>query len=316
MTSALPLVSIIMPAYNTEKFVRAAIDCIINQTYTNWELLIADDCSKDNTKKIVESYTDARIKFYHNTENSGYLKTWNKLAALAKGTYITFQDADDYCSTNRIELLLNYMIENPECGACGSNYVWISEEDEELKRSAFLLTNNDMVTAMPARFEFIGSALMIKKEVLDTVGYYNTFFDRLGGEDHYWLYLIAEKYKVANIPQHLYYYRYNTQSVSGNLTNNPRKIYTGELIERLINQRKETGSDDLADGKTDKLNQWYIDKAAPFLNNNAYLYSYLAKRRFYEGHKKQALQLALKAAMLKPFNIIYIKDYLYFLKNK
>ncbi|UPT65208.1 MAG: glycosyltransferase [Sphingobacteriales bacterium JAD_PAG50586_3] len=313
---AQPLVSVLMPAYNCAAFIKQAINSIINQTYTNWELLIADDCSKDNTRKIAEGYTDPRIKFYHNTQNLGYLQTWNKLAALAKGEYITFQDADDYCAPNRIELLLNYMLTNPTCGACGSNYIWVSEDDKELKQSNFELTHAGITKAMPAKYEFIGSALMIKKEVLSTIGYYNLFFDRMGGEDHYWLYLITEKYEVANITQHLYYYRYNTQSVSGNLTNNPKKIFTGELIDTLINQRKTTGTDDLADGNTDKLNKWYTQKAAPFLNNKAHLYSYLSKRRFYEGHKQQALQLAFMAIKLKPFNINYIKDYFYFFKNK
>jgi hypothetical protein len=88
------------------------------------------------------------------------------------------------------------------------------------------------------------------------------------------------------------------------------------LIETLINQRKTTGTDDLADGKQEKLDNWYTQKAAPFLNNKAHLYSYLSKRRFYEGHKQQALQLAFMAIKLKPFNINYIKDYFYFFKNK
>jgi glycosyltransferase involved in cell wall biosynthesis len=311
-----PLISILMPAYNCATFIKQAIESVINQSYANWELLIADDCSTDNTRKIAENYIDSRIKFHHNTKNLGYLQTWNKLAALAEGEFITFQDADDYCAENRIELLLKHMTNNPLCGACGSNYIWVNEENIELKKSDFELTHIGITKAMPAKYEFIGSALMIKKEVLKTIGYYNLYFDRLGGEDHYWLCLIAEKYQVANISEHLYYYRYNTQSVSGNLTNNPRKIFTGELIEGLINQRKITGTDDLADGNIEKLDSWYTEKAAPFLTNKAYLYSYLAKRRFYEGHKKQALQLALKAITSKPLKIQYLKDYLYFLKNK
>lgn len=314
--STQPLVSVLMPAYNCAAFINQAINSIINQTYTNWELLIADDCSKDDTQAIAERYKDPRIKFHHNSQNLGYLKTWNNLASIAQGEYITFQDADDYCAENRIELLVNFMINNHEYGACGSNYVWITEENTEIKRSDFLLTHNEIFNAMPIKYEFIGSALMIKKNVLSDVGYYNLFFDRLGGEDHYWLYLIAEKYQVANIPQHLYFYRYNAQSVSGNLTNNPKKIFTGELIETLIKQRKTTGTDDLADGNIEKLNNWYNEKAAPFLRDKANLYSYLAKRRFYEGHKNQALQLALKALIANPLKIEYIKDYFYFLKNK
>lgn len=316
MGTTTPLVSILMPAYNCQKYIHHAVDSILNQTYKNWELLIADDCSKDKTRRIAENYKDPRIKFFHNTENLGYLQTWNKLAALAQGEYITFQDADDYCTKNRIELLLQFMEKNPGCGACGSNYVWVNEEGKELKKSDFALTNNEIRESMPHKYEFIGSALMIKKEVLNTIGFYNTFFDRLGGEDHYWLYLISEKYEIANIKEHLYYYRYNTQSVSGNLSDNPRKLFTGELIESLILQRKKTGTDDLEQNKIEQLNIWYQKKANLFLHDKAYLYSYLSKRRFYEGHKQQALQLALRAITANPLKIQYIKDYLYFLKNK
>lgn len=315
MNSNIP-VTILMPAYNCANYIEKAIESIIRQTHTNWELLIADDCSTDNTRKIAQSYADQRIKFYHNDTNQGYLKTWNKLAALATGDYITFQDADDYCAKNRIKLLLQYMVNNPGCGACGSNYIWVNEEGKELKKSDFALTSNEIREAMPHKYEFIGSALMIKKEVLNTIGFYNTFFDRLGGEDHYWLYLISEKYEIANIKEHLYYYRYNTQSVSGNLSDNPRKLFTGELIESLILQRKKNGTDDLEQNKIEELNIWYQKKAEPFLHDKAYLYSYLSKRRFYEGHKKQALQLALNALLIKPFNVSYIRNYLYFLRNK
>lgn len=311
-----PLVSILMPAYNCAAFIRQAIDSIFAQTYTNWELLIADDASTDQTKAIAETYLDPRVKHYPNLQNLGYLETWNKLAALAQGDYVTFMDADDYSAPNRVELLLNYMLANPTCGAVGSNYVWVSEAGVELKRSDFPLTHQDIVNPIPQQWHIIGSALMIKAEVLQTIGYYNTFFNRLGQEDHYWFYLITEKYQVANIQQHLYYYRYNTQSVSGNLANNPRKLFTGELVEMLIESRKQTGSEFLADGKTDELNKWLDTKAAPYLSNKAHMLHYLAKRRFYEGHKQQALGYAKLAVLAKPLNLQYLKDYIYFYRNR
>ena len=90
-----------MPAYNCEKYIHQAIDSVLNQTHINFELLIADDCSTDTTKQIIDSYKDPRIKTFHNNINLGYLKASNKLFSLCKGSYITFQDADDTSELNR-----------------------------------------------------------------------------------------------------------------------------------------------------------------------------------------------------------------------
>lgn len=79
------LVSIIMPSWNTERFIAESIQSVINQTYTNWELLIVDDCSTDNTDEIVASFHDERIKYYHNEKNSGAALTRNKAMREASG---------------------------------------------------------------------------------------------------------------------------------------------------------------------------------------------------------------------------------------
>ena len=185
-------VSVLMPAYNCEKYVRQAIECILNQTYTNIELLIADDASKDNTRKVIDSYRDPRIKRFHNNENIGYLKTWNKLISKAKGDYITFLDADDTCELNRIVILVSEFEKNPELGACGSNFKRIDETGMFLFKSDFALTHDKIIAKIP-HFDIVGSSLMIKKEVYEQIGGYNEYFDRIGAEDFYWIFLISEK---------------------------------------------------------------------------------------------------------------------------
>ncbi len=120
-----PLVSVIIPAYNCERFIIQSLDSIINQTYQNLEIIVCDDASKDKTRKIIDSYSDPRIKRFHNEYNMGYLITWNKLMAFATGEYITFQDADDVSDTKRIEILLKAFYNFPEISAVGSNYQWI-----------------------------------------------------------------------------------------------------------------------------------------------------------------------------------------------
>jgi len=310
-----PLVSVLMPAYNAKRFIRQAIDSILNQSYKNIELLIADDCSKDNTKQIIDSYTDNRIRRFYNEKNLGYLKTWNKIIAEAKGSYITFQDADDVSDLNRIELMLNAFKNDKALGACGSNYKRISEEDKEEYTSDFVLTHDEIVKKMPDVFDIVGSAIMITREVYDTIGGYNEFFDRMGAEDYYWIYLISEKFKLINLPEALYYYRSNKESLSGNLSDNYKKLFSFKLIQLLVNQRQTTGYDDLEANKQENLIAYLSDFEKPYEEDPSLFYRKMAAKYFHEGLKGRGIKLMFKAILKNPSKIENYKDLIYFIKT-
>lgn len=106
------LVSIIMPAYNAERYIAAAIGSIINQTYINWELIVVDDCSTDNTVNIVENISDERIHLFINKRNSGAAISRNKALREAKGKWIAFLDSDDVWVPQKLEEQLTFMVEN------------------------------------------------------------------------------------------------------------------------------------------------------------------------------------------------------------
>ncbi len=308
-------VSVLMPAYNCEKYVHQAIQCILNQTHTNIELLIADDGSIDNTRKIIDSYNDPRITRFHNIENIGYLKTWNKLISNAKGDYITFLDADDTCDLSRIEILLREFEKDPGLGVCGSNFKRIDDNGVVIEISNFKLDHNTIVNSMPNKYQFIGSALMISRSAYDSIGGYNVFFDRMGQEDHYWAYLVMSKFKTKNVPQHLYNYRFNPESVSGNLSNNPDKLHSQEIVKKLISQRLDSGTDMLEQGRQSELRTMLDEMNRPFTEDSSYIYYYVAKRRFYEGNKSLALKIMLMAIRKNPFKLAYYKDFVYFFRK-
>ena len=304
-----------MPAYNAEKYIDKSITCILNQTYQNWELLIADDASTDKTINIINQYLDPRVKCYHNDKNKGYLETWNKLINVARGEFITFQDADDLCESNRVELLVNELNNDSDLDVVGSNFKRINTSDDVVETSQFPLSHEEVFNAMPRQFHFIGSALMIRKAVYDAIGGYHTFFNRMGAEDHYWMYIIMEKFKFKNISEPLYLYRFNETSVTGNISNNPSKLNVPLLLEHLINQRKETGTDDLQEGKIVELTAKLAELNKPFIDDASHYFYSVAKRRYYEGHKQLALQNLKEAIKKSPFNWRYYKDYIYFLRN-
>lgn len=106
------LVSIIMPSWNTEKYIAEAIQSVIAQTYTNWELIIVDDCSSDYTDDVVASFKDERIKYFHNEKNLGAALTRNKALMEAKGEWIAFLDSDDLWMPRKLEHQIDFMKKN------------------------------------------------------------------------------------------------------------------------------------------------------------------------------------------------------------
>ncbi len=125
------LVSIIMPSWNTERFISETIQSVINQTYKNWELIIVDDCSTDNTDAVVASFKDDRIKYLHNVKNSGAALTRNKAMREARGEWIAFLDSDDLWTPDKLEKQVRFMNENGYVLSY-TEYEKIDEEDNAL----------------------------------------------------------------------------------------------------------------------------------------------------------------------------------------
>lgn len=103
------LISIIMPAYNSSQYIRNSINSIQKQTYSNWELIIVDDCSIDNTVEIIKALKEPRIRLFVNSENSGAAISRNKALREAKGRWIAFLDSDDIWKRTKLEEQLNFM---------------------------------------------------------------------------------------------------------------------------------------------------------------------------------------------------------------
>jgi len=123
------LVSIIMPSYNTAKFIGETINSVLSQTYSNWELIIVDDCSNDNTDEVVASFDDKRIKYIKNEKNSGAAVSRNRALREAKGKWIAFLDSDDLWLPEKLEKQIAFM----ESNVYSFSYTKYSEIDEESK---------------------------------------------------------------------------------------------------------------------------------------------------------------------------------------
>lgn len=125
------LVSIIMPSWNTGRFIAESIESVINQTYANWELLIVDDCSTDNTNEVVRKFNDDRIKFFKNEKNSGAAITRNRALREANGEWIAFLDSDDLWLPKKLEHQILFMKKHNLIFSY-HDYVKIDEESNPL----------------------------------------------------------------------------------------------------------------------------------------------------------------------------------------
>lgn len=116
----MPKVSVVMPAYNAEKYIREAVDSILNQTFTDFEFIIINDGSTDRTKEIILEYDDPRIVLLENEKNSGIVVTLNKGIQFARGEYIARMDSDDISLRNRIERQVSFLDSHVHIGVVGS----------------------------------------------------------------------------------------------------------------------------------------------------------------------------------------------------
>lgn len=137
------LVSIIMPSYNTATYIAESIQSVLNQSYKDWELLIVDDCSMDNTDEVVKPFlTDQRIRYWKNERNSGAAVSRNRALQEARGKWIAFLDSDDLWRSDKLEKQIHFM-ENNGYHFSYTNYAEIDAED---KRNGIIVTGPKIIT--------------------------------------------------------------------------------------------------------------------------------------------------------------------------
>ncbi|KAA5548321.1 glycosyltransferase [Adhaeribacter rhizoryzae] len=299
-----PLVSIIMPAFNCELFVSKAIESVLIQTYSQWELLVADDKSDDATKEIVNKYAgqDVRIKVFHNSYNQGIVRTRNKLLENTQGSLIAFLDADDWIAPTKLEKQVNILIAS-KVEAVGTNYFAAYLNGEIIKNSKGVskqIISKEDIYQLP----FWLPSIMITKNLLQKVGGYHSYFNDMACyEDLYWIYEILELSKIQFIEEPLYYYRHNPNSVTKTL--NYKRLAGQRLVNELITQRLTTGQDWLSQANYKEADN-YINA---LINDKAWqaeCYRRVAAIKIDEKNYKNAVELLTQSLKL---NLKSLKSY-------
>lgn len=217
-------VSIITPLFNSERFIGEAIDSVISQTYTNWEMIIVDDCSVDDSVNIVKKYQlkENRIKLFFLSKNSGSAVARNKAIEESSGTIIAFLDSDDIWLPNKLERHVNFMIDN-DASFSHTSYGFIDETGNTISKTY-------RVSNYPIRYK----DLLKRAEISCLTAMYNVeklgkvFMPNLRRKQDYGLWLTILKGGVTSIPldEELAFYR----QVKGSATNNKRKLIFKHIV--------------------------------------------------------------------------------------
>lgn len=208
-----PLVSVIIPVYNCEKYLEESISSIINQTYKNMEILITDDCSTDNSYNILMLFAekDKRIKLFRNNENLKIVKTLNAMISKAQGEFIARMDSDDISLPRRIEEQVNFLQKNESIDICGTNIDYIDKNSVFLRKAHFPKKNDSIQSIKFFRTPFCHPTVMFRKSIKSRVVYKDSF---LYAEDYgLWLEILLQS-RAANLGQSLLKYRIHDNQIS------------------------------------------------------------------------------------------------------
>jgi glycosyltransferase involved in cell wall biosynthesis len=203
-----PLLSVLMTCYNRQNFIGEAIESVLASTYQNFELIIVDDCSKDETVSIAKNYADkdSRIKVYVNEKNLGQFKNRNKAAFLSSGEYLKYVDSDDLIYPHTLEVMVDSMLKFPAagmgfCHTIGESdqpFPYLIEPEEAYKKHYF---DKGLLYTGP-----IG--LIIKREVFEKLNGFEEF--GMPSDNHFSLKLAA-KYPVVSMPRDLFWWRHHDE---------------------------------------------------------------------------------------------------------
>ncbi len=200
-----PLISIVLPVYNREQYLKIAIESVIKQTYNNWELIIADDASQEPTKKLLQQYeTVTNIKIFYNTTNLGLFANLNQAIRKCSGDYIIFLCSDDYLLPECLETNLQLMEQNSEAGLILSFLEFVDYQNRQLaspesvtwRKETKVLTPDITVPILLEKGSINGNltGMMFKTELFDSVGNFREEWKQV--PDWEWLYRFASKFTI------------------------------------------------------------------------------------------------------------------------
>jgi glycosyltransferase involved in cell wall biosynthesis len=231
-------ISIVLPVYNGERYLRESIDSVIDQTYPAWELLILDDCSTDGSAQIAKEYAkkDPRIHYYRNEHNLGLPRNLNKGFSLAKGEYLTWTSDDNRYRPHALERMISVLETDPETqfvfGACRI----IDENGVEIEYISVSPSSPRWIVGSNS----VGACFLYTRKAYETVGEYDPDL-KLVEDFDYWQRICA-RFKAVGISEILYDYRFHPGALTSTMN---QETFRRNLEKTLLKNRPAFGKLDV-----------------------------------------------------------------------
>jgi glycosyltransferase involved in cell wall biosynthesis len=287
-------VSVLMPAYNAGEYIYESITSVLNQTYHDFELVIINDGSTDNTLDVIRSFSDRRIILITYEENKGIAAALNVGLQLAKGAYIARFDADDICFPNRIQQQVNFLNYHPDYVIVGSDAEYIVANGDPLFSFQCLgHSHEEIMKSFYFYCPFIHSSVMYRKEAVIKAGGYSLHAHSF--EDYLLWTQLVEAGKLANIPEALIKVRFNPSSVTID------EKWRGENFRKLKRSIIKRGSITVKEGE--KLSGIIRSQDVPKIKQGSY-YALCGKKFLTDNYQPtKAREQVSKAIRVHPFRL-------------
>jgi glycosyltransferase involved in cell wall biosynthesis len=223
-----PAVSIVLPTYNGSRYLAESIQSCLDQTYADFELILVDDCSSDDTPKIIADYAarDSRIRPSRNETNLRLPKSLNAGFSMSRGRFLTWTSDDNLYRPNALAVMAGALEREPEVGLVYTPQTYIDKTGRNVGASCFGGPPDALAYTNP-----VGASFLYRREVYETVGDYSAEMFLVEDWD-YWI-RIAEKFRVRLLPQDVYLYRIHDQSLSRQKLENCKRT-TRRLLEQHL----------------------------------------------------------------------------------
>ncbi|NHC45131.1 glycosyltransferase family 2 protein [Motilibacter aurantiacus] len=294
MTGRPPVVSVLLPAYNAERFVGAAVQSVLGQSFTDFELIVIDDGSTDGTLAALRAFDDPRVRLL-SRENRGLVPTLVEAAGLARGTYLARMDADDVSLPGRLRRQVDFLDAHPGVALVGTDYTVLDTATGRSYAPGFLAHPDDLKVAQVVGNQFAHGSVMVRADVYRAVGGYDP--ERLPAEDMDLWNRVSRVAGIANLPERLFVYRDNPAGITSTSTAVQRTTaleLRDEAFAHLLAHRRDYRLAGYHPRSTGRSLRDYHERRAMVLRDLAHLH-------VHAGLRLRAVPLLLGAVALAPW---------------
>ena len=284
----MPKVSVVMPAYNAEKYIGEAIDSILDQTFTDFEFIIINDGSTDRTREIVLEYNDPRIVLLENEKNSGIVVSLNKGLNIARGEYIARMDSDDIAVPERLQIQVKYMDRHPKIGVLGSG---IKKFGDEINNEKKVFSQNPKKLKAELLFAtcIAHPTVVMRKAVLDAF-LIQYEIEYSGAEDFLMWWRLSQKTQIATLPDILLNYRIHKSQITHDKGEKHKRLMDRVLIQRFSDMHYQPsleGHKALLQYCVGEYNRFSLDTLKNLIDILSDILKWNTKSSFFDGKSLQ-----------------------------